>query len=224
LSTVDAATQRSAAPPTGISPRFLSLLAAVGLEGKRALDLGCGWGRLSLVMAGTARRVVGLDREAELIDEARARAARGRIDNVEFHQVDVEGEEYGRWAADLITAHLCVSHAIIERAGRALRPGAFLAMVAFHVDQWCETGKVSRFAFDEARMEAGLHAAGLDPHVIEVEREVKRFGSVEEGLAAAVGLEDRWKADGRWFRYLDFLESGGRSLTRSHLIVVARKP
>ena len=73
-------------------------------------------------------------------------------------------------------------------------------------------------------MEAGLRAAGLDPRVIEVEREVKRFGSVEEGLAAAVGLEDRWKADGRWFRYLDFLESGGRSLTRSHLIVVARKP
>ena len=38
-----------------------------------------------------------------------------------------------------------------------------------------------------------------------------------------VGLEDRWRADGRWFRYIAFLESGGRTLTRSHLLVKARK-
>jgi hypothetical protein len=38
-----------------------------------------------------------------------------------------------------------------------------------------------------------------------------------------VGLEDRWKADGRWFRYIAFLESGGRTLTRSHLLVKARR-
>ena len=47
--------------------------------------------------------------------------------------------------------------------------------------------------------------------------------SVEEGLAAAIGLAERWKADGRWFRYIKFLEDGGRSLTRSHLIVRARR-
>jgi len=52
---------------------------------------------------------------------------------------------------------------------------------------------------------------------------VKRFASVEEGLAAAVGLEDAWRADGRWFRYIAFLEGGGRTLTRAHLIVRARK-
>ena len=96
-------------------------------------------------------------------------------------------------------------------------------MVAFHVDQWHETGKISRFAFDQARMETVLRAAGFKPDVIEVEREVTRFGSVEEGLAVAVGLQDRWKADGRWHRYLGFLEAGGRTLTRSHLIVKARR-
>ena len=97
-------------------------------------------------------------------------------------------------------------------------------MVAFHVDQWRETGKVSRFAYDEARMDTTLRRAGLIPEVLEVESEVKLFNSVEEGLAAAVGLADRWKADGRWHRYIAFLESGGRTLTRSHLIIVARKP
>ncbi|HWN92421.1 MAG TPA: hypothetical protein VNQ15_13455, partial [Verrucomicrobiae bacterium] len=120
-------------------------------------------------------------------------------------------------------AHLCASDAIIERAGRALRPGHCLGMVAFHVDQWKETGKVSRFAYDKARMELRLKAQGLVVEALEVEREVKRFASVEEGLAAAVGLEDAWRADGRWFRYIAFLEGGGRSLTRAHLIVKARK-
>jgi ubiquinone/menaquinone biosynthesis C-methylase UbiE len=208
--------------PPGVSPRFIELLAQEGLEGKRVLDLGCGWGRLSLALAGSARSVVGLDRDAAAIRAACKRAA--GIPNVEFHEADVEREEYGRWAPDLVTAHLCASDAIVERASRALTSGGCLGMVALHVDQWRETGKVSRFAYDEGRMEQVLGGHGLAPEVIEVEREIKRFASVEEGLAAAVGLEDRWKSDGRWHRYLAFLEAGGRTLTRSHLIVKARKP
>jgi hypothetical protein len=102
-------------------------------------------------------------------------------------------------------------------------PSQCLALVAFHVDQWRETGKVSRFAYDEARMERVLRAAGFVPEVIEVEREVAHFDSVEQGLAAAVGLEDKWRADGRWFLYIAFLEQGGRTLTRAHLIVKARR-
>ena len=167
--------------------------------------------------------MVGLDREAPLIQEARQRAAAAHQANVEFHEVDVEAETYEGWRPDLITAHLCASDAIIERAARALAPGACLAMVSFHVDQWKETGKVSRFAYDETRMRAALESRGFAVEALEVERDVRRFDSVEEGLAAAVGLEDRWRADGRWFRYIAFLESGGRTLTRSHLLVKARK-
>jgi SAM-dependent methyltransferase len=206
---------------SGISPRFLALLTEEGLGEKRVLDLGCGWGRLSLALAPAARHVVGLDRDANLVNDARRRAAAAGLANIEFHEVDVERQEYAAYAPDLITAHLCASDAIIERAGRALSPGRCLAMVAFHVDQWRETGKVSRFAYDEARMDVTLRRFGFAPEVIEVERQVTRFASVEEGLAAAVGLQDRWKTDGRWHRYLGFLEAGGRTLTRSHLIVKA---
>lgn len=206
-----------------LSTRFLALLEAEGLEGKRALDLGCGAGRLTLWLAPRVKQVIGLDRDTHALAEARRLAADMRLANVEFHESDVEAEEYGRWQPDLITAHLCASDAIVERAGRVLAPGQCLAMVAFHVDQWRETGKVSRFAYDEARMERMLRAGGLVPDTIEVEREVTRFASVEEGLAAAVGLEDKWRADGRWFRYIAFLEQGGRTLTRAHLIVKARR-
>lgn len=207
----------------GVSPRFLDLLAGEPLSGSRVLDVGCGSGRLSLALAPVARAVVGLDRDAAAIEEARRRAAAAGLANVEFHEADVEAEPYEPWRPDLVTAHLCASDAIIERAAAALRPGSCLAMVAFHVDQWKETGRVSRFAYDRARMRTRLEGAGFRVEALEVEQEVRRFGSVEEGLAAAVGLEDRWRTDGRWFRYIAFLESGGRTLTRSHLLVKARR-
>jgi SAM-dependent methyltransferase len=206
-----------------LSPRFLGLLEAEDLGAMRGLDVGCGRGRLTFWLAERARHVVGLDRDPAAIKEARRLAEQAQVGTVDFIEADAEREEYHRFAPDIVTAHLCASDAIIERASRALRPGHCLGMVAFHVDQWQETGKVSRFAYDEARMELSLKAQGLVPEALEVEREVKRFSSVEEGLAAAVGLEDAWRADGRWFHYIAFLEGGGRTLTRAHLIVKARK-
>jgi len=207
----------------GVSTRFLDLLAAEPLGRLRVLDVGCGWGRLALALALAAKWVVGLDRERELIEEARRRADGAGLINVEFHEADVERESYYRWRPEMVTTHLCASDAIVERAGRVLAPGACLAMVAFHVDQWKETGKVSRFAYDEERMARVLVEHRFIVEALEVERAVQRFDSVEEGLAAAVGLEDRWKADGRWFRYIAFLEGGGRTLTRSHLLLKARR-
>jgi SAM-dependent methyltransferase len=207
----------------GVSPRFLDLLAPEPLGRSRILDVGCGAGRLALALAPAARWVVGLDREGNLIQEARRRASTAGLANVEFHESDVESAPYEPWRPDLVTAHLCASDTIIERAASALRPGACLAMVSFHVDQWKETGRVSRFAYDEPGMRRSLEGRGFAVEVLEVERDVRHFASVEEGLAAAVGLEDRWRADGRWFRYIAFLESGGRTLTRSHLLVKARR-
>src|SRR6266704_3631050 len=65
--------------------------------------------------------------------------------------------------------------------------------------------------------------AGFAIEHLSVERDVQAFGSVEEALAASIGLEEKWRADGRWFRYIKFLEDGGRTLTRAHLHVKARK-
>src|SRR5438445_12928525 len=68
-----------------------------------------------------------------------------------------------------------------------------------------------------------LRRCGFAIEHLEVEREVATFESVEQALAAAVALRERWKADGRWFRYVKFLEEGGRTLTRARLVVKARK-
>ena len=213
----------SPASIAGVSPRFVELLEAEGLPGKRVLDVACGSGRLALGLAPFAGHVVGLEREPTLVAEARERAAAAGLANAEFHEADVEREEYAAHRPELVTAHLFASDAMIERAGRALPPGGGLGVVCFHTDQWKETGRPSRFAYSEARMAEVLGSHGFAPEVIEVEREERHFASLEEALAGAVALEERWRADGRWFRYIAYLEGGGRTLTRSHLVVKARR-
>jgi SAM-dependent methyltransferase len=206
-----------------VSPRFWGLLLAENLAGLSVLDVGTGTGRAALALAPRCRRVVGIDRDPAAIEEGGRRARAAGLDNVELLVADAEAVEYGPFAPDLVVAHLCVSDAIIARAGRALAPGRLLALVAFHADQWRETGRRSRFAYDEEQARRALAAAGFAVEHLDVEREVRRFATVEEGLAAAVGLEERWRADGRWFRYIRFLEEGGRTLTRAHLVVTARR-
>jgi SAM-dependent methyltransferase len=209
--------------PSGVSPRFWGFLTGEPLAELAVLDVGTGTGRMALALAPLCRRVVGVDRDAESVAEARRRAAQAGFDNVELVVGDVETGEYGPWRPDLVVAHLCMSDPIVARASRALAAGRVFAFVAFHTDQWRETGRPSRFAYDEDRARRVLDDAGFVVEHLEVEREVRTFGSVEEALAAVIGLGDRWKADGRWFHYIRFLEEGGRTLTRSHLILKARR-
>jgi SAM-dependent methyltransferase len=214
---------RLTAPGAGIDPRFLALITAEPLGGTSVLDVGTGAGRLALVLAPRCGRVVGIDRDAGLIEEARRRAAAAGVGNAEFVVADAETTDYAVFGPDAVVAHLCVSDAIAERTARALVPGRIFAFVAFHADQWCETGRRSRFAYDEAQARTLLDRLGFAVEHLWVDRRVQSFASVEEGLAAAVGLQEKWREDGRWFRYLRFLEEGGRTLTRSHLIVKARR-
>ncbi len=215
--------------PPGVSSEFWSLLTAEPLAEMSVLDVGTGAGRLALALAPHCRSIVGIDRDADAIEEATHRAERLRRTNVEFLVLDAEAPEcyddlmgeLGR--PGLIVAHLCVSDRIIQNSSRSLAPGRTLAFVAFHADQWRETGRRSRFAYDEDRARRVLAECGFVVEHLEVEQEVQRFDSVEAALAAAIGLQERWKADGRWFHYMRFLEDGGRTLTRSHLIVKARR-
>jgi SAM-dependent methyltransferase len=213
----------TSSPPAGVSPVFWRLLTVEPLAESTVLDVGTGTGRVALALAPMCRRVVGVDRAADSIGEARRAAARARLGNAEFVVGDVEADEYGAWRPDLVVAHLCMSDAIMTRAGRALAPGRVFSFVAFHMDQWRETGRASRFAYDEERARRVLADEGFVVEHLEVEREVTTFGSVEAALAAVLGLEERWRVDGRWFHYIRFLEEGGRTLTRSHLIVKARR-
>ena len=64
----------------------LRLLGTVA--GKRVLDLGCGTGRASAVLAQQGAHVIGLDPSTELLTAARRHASQAGI-KVEFHQGDL---------------------------------------------------------------------------------------------------------------------------------------
>src|SRR5438874_538238 len=76
--------------PPGISETFWRLLLAEPLASIAVVDVATGSGRLALALAPLAGRVVGIDRDAGLIAEARRRAAAAGLRNVEFGVVDVE--------------------------------------------------------------------------------------------------------------------------------------
>src|SRR3990170_7359891 len=150
-----------AEPGEGPSPALLALLETEPLGELCVLDVGTGRGGLALALAPRCRAVVGVDRDARQIDEARRRAAAAGLARVRFVVGDVEVEEYAPFKPDLVVAHLCMSDAIAERVARVLAPGRVFAFVAFHTDQWKETNRPSRFAYGEVGIKRLLKRTGF---------------------------------------------------------------
>jgi SAM-dependent methyltransferase len=219
--------QGQAADPTSpatLSPALLAWLGAEPLATGTVVDVGTGTGALALALAPRARRVLGLDTDAGALVEARRRARRAGVGNVLFVVGDAETADYrtlGR--PDVIAAHLCMSDAIVERAAAGLGRGGVLAFAAFHVDQWRETGRVSRFAYDEERVRDVVRHAGFRVERLEVERAVAAFESAEEARQTTERLRAKWEASGRWAGWERFLADGGRTLTESRVVVLARR-
>src|SRR5262249_60471029 len=117
-------------------------------------------------------------REPALIEDECRRASSAGIANGEFVVVDAEIGEYRVFTPNMVVAHLCMSDAIVERAGGALAPGQVFGFVAFEADQWRETGRRSRFAYDEARARAVLDANGFAVEHLEIDRETPRYDSL----------------------------------------------
>jgi SAM-dependent methyltransferase len=207
-----------------LSPTLRAWLDAEPLQGRTVLDVGTGTGRLALHVAPRVRRVVGIDTDAGALVEARRRAHGGGHANVVFVVADAEQADYRALGPpDVVVAHLCMSDAIVGRAGAGLSPGGVLAFAAFHVDQWRETGTVSRFAYELGQVRAVLDACGFAVDRLEIEREVTRFASAAEAIGATADLRPRWEADGRWAAWERFVGDGGRTLTQSRVVALARR-
>jgi SAM-dependent methyltransferase len=115
-------------------------MAEWGLLGpdRVVLDLGCGIGRFAAAMAGRARRVVGLDISARMVEEARRRCA--GLANVEIRRTsgrDLAG--IGNETIDTILAADSFPYLVlagpalvrrhVEEAARVLTPGGHLLIL-----------------------------------------------------------------------------------------------
>ena len=122
--------------PARVSPGILALhlkrydFARRWCERAEVLDAACGVGYGSAHLAEVADRVVGLDRSAEAIAEARSEYARP---NVEFVEGDLLELPFPARSFDVVCAFEAVEHlddqrAFVREAARVLRrDGAFLA-------------------------------------------------------------------------------------------------
>jgi SAM-dependent methyltransferase len=80
----------------------------------RALDFGCGVGRLVTALAATAASVVGVDVSPAMLQEARKNCAARGVRNVEFVQGDDDlSQVTGQF--DLITSYIVFQHIPIAR-------------------------------------------------------------------------------------------------------------
>jgi len=206
-----------------LSVALLRLIREEPLRNRTVLDVGCGSGRLAFALADEAARVIGIDRSNEAIERADQRAASLGLTHVAFRCLDAETIDYRELGPiDLVVANLCMSDEILRRAAAVLPPHRFIVFAAFHREQWKESGRVSRFAYEEAQLEAALLEAGFDPVYLGVEQEVMSLASPDDGLAYldAAGLAEKWKTDGRWQGFLHYLQGGGRELTISARVIV----
>lgn len=97
---------------------------------ENALEIGCGGGAFTRLLASRAGRVLAVDLSPEMIRAARARTADCR--NVEFHLGDVMLMELPSEGFDCVVSIATLHHLPLEQAvekmKRALRPGGVLVI------------------------------------------------------------------------------------------------
>jgi SAM-dependent methyltransferase len=107
------------------------LFAAPLAAGRRVLDVACGEGYGSALLAGTAQHVTGVDIAPAVIEHARARYA--ATDNLEFHRADGSRLPFADASFDVVTSfetleHISAQEAFLDEIRRVLRPGGLLVL------------------------------------------------------------------------------------------------
>ena len=107
------------------------VLEAMPCHCGRALDVGCGTGRLAAELAERCGDVTGIDADAPALD--RARAAH-RNPNLRFVHGDVMKYDEGPFdfISSIATVHHLPFDAALHRFDRLLRPGGTLAVVGLY--------------------------------------------------------------------------------------------
>jgi SAM-dependent methyltransferase len=149
------------------------------LNGLRALDLGCGTGRHTLMLANAGARTAALDQSPEML--ARARAKLGAR-NVLFarHRLP-ESLPFRNAAFDFVILGLVAEHvadlaSLMAEAARVLTPGGRCILSALHPDQ---TGRGMRARFIDP-------ATGLRRPIVTYHRTTAEYLAAAE----AAGLRD----------------------------------
>ncbi len=104
-----------------------------GLEGRRVLDVGCGDGLNSVMLARLGARVTGIDLSARMLEHARHRAELNGVANrVEFLCTPIETAALPDDSFDIVWGDAILHHVldvlelVMRRLSRAAKPGGLL--------------------------------------------------------------------------------------------------
>jgi ubiquinone/menaquinone biosynthesis C-methylase UbiE len=99
------------------------------------LDIGCGPGAVTAVLAGRVKRTIGIDIESNAIARARRCAAQAGKTSIEFIEADMTSLPFGDNAFDAVFAHGVLYHLdavtltrTLGEARRVLRPGGAIGI------------------------------------------------------------------------------------------------
>lgn len=210
-----------------LRPMLLDQFKHEDLRGKWVLDVGTGEGRLAFVAAALGARAVGVDIDHMKLMHARSYAGVKNVRHAQFVWGDVEKDSYRTWAPvpfDYVVSNLCLSPAVVWRGSHALRPGGKMIFCCHEAAHWRETGRGSRWSFQEEAMADLLDENRLAVEFMGVDTTVVEF---EDLRAVELYLRDRivrkWVEDGRWEALADSFAAGTKRLTESYLVVKARR-
>ncbi|MDE7245316.1 MAG: 23S rRNA (uracil(1939)-C(5))-methyltransferase RlmD [Oscillospiraceae bacterium] len=123
-----------------------------GLTGReRVLDLYCGIGTISLVMARNAKQVLGVEVAAEAVLDAKENARRNNITNVSFRQGDAADAAGFGWVPDVV---------VVDPPRKGLSPETVQAVASMEPERIvyvsCDPGTLARDVarFRELRYQA----------------------------------------------------------------------
>ncbi|MBL8918819.1 MAG: ArsR family transcriptional regulator [Myxococcaceae bacterium] len=132
-------------------------------------DFGCGTGLLTVELSRWARHVTAIDRSPQALEQAKARLAREKHQNVSFVEADLHALPAGLPKHDLVVISQSLHHvnepaAVLAQAARLLGPGGRVVVMELmpHGEAWVKARLGHQhLGFAPELLEDALHAAGF---------------------------------------------------------------
>lgn len=132
-------------------------------------DLGCGEGYLTIEAARWAKRVVAVDRSADVITRGKELAKRRGVKNITWKRGEIQHVPIDDASVDLVLLSQALHHAddpgeVLAESLRILRPGGRVLVLDLreHEETWVTSTLGDRWlGFDEKSMQALIAGAGF---------------------------------------------------------------